>query len=144
MNNAVAIIISVVMGTAFGTIFAFLDHYMLLKALRKLTFSDDSKDKGIIRRVYILRYVINLVVLIFVFVIRDYLPFRWEYILIGTALGLTLPARFLAMHMGIEKKPSFVSKSRMTEPENIDDIMPEVSEDGRVIVDDRAFDNDED
>ena len=140
LNNAVIIILSILIGFAFGTIFSVLDHYLLLRVLKNLSLEDEAKDKASITRVYVQRYVINVVVLIVIFIFRGYYaPFNWEYILIGAALGLTLPSRFLAIRMGIEKKPGLGMKSRMTEPENPQDFMPETSEDGRVIVDDKAF-----
>ena len=141
MNNALVIIISLLIGFAFGTIFSFFNHYLLLRAFRTMTLEDEAKDKQIITRAYFWRYIINIVALVAVFIVRAHLPFKWEYILIGTAIGLTIPGRILAMKTGFEKKPDFIG-SRVTEPEKIEDLLPKKTEDGRVIVDDKAFFND--
>ncbi|MDD2568394.1 MAG: hypothetical protein PHN47_02955 [Clostridia bacterium] len=139
MNNTTVIVLSLLLGGAVGTVFSVIDHLLLLRTLRKLSLNDEMQNKQSIARVYAVRYIINIAVLIIVFAVRNYLPFNWEFILIGTAIGLTLPARVLAMHMGLEKKPGEKLTERLAEPEKIDDLMPRKAEDGRVIVDEKAF-----
>lgn len=139
MNSTVVIVLSLLLGGAVGTVFSVIDHYLLLRTLRNLNLDDELQNKQSITRVYVVRYVINIAVLVVVFAVRNYLPFDWQFILIGTAVGLTLPARFLAMRMGLERKPGQKLTDIIAEPEKPEDLLPAQAEDGRVIVDEKAF-----
>lgn len=48
--------------------------------------------------VYILRQLINISLLSTVFLIRNCLPFSYVYLLIGTAMGITVPSIILALY----------------------------------------------
>ena len=98
-------LLSLLIGILMGTVFAVLNHLILLSGMKRLKVEEEKSATSMVTRVYLIRYIINLVVLFALFFLRKYLPFNWEYSLIGAAVGLTVPARIMSVKWGLEKKP---------------------------------------
>lgn len=97
------IAISLVIGILIGTVFAVFNHLILLRGMKRLDASNQKSANSLITKIYVIRYLINLAVLFIIFFLRSKLPFSWEYILLGSAVGLTVPARIFSVKWGLEK-----------------------------------------
>lgn len=89
-------------GFVFGGIFAFIEHRLLISRLAKLD-ERGNESAADVMKIYALRYLISVLVLLCVFLTRKLVPLNYYGTLIGTALGLTLPSQIMAMRAGLNK-----------------------------------------
>ena len=78
-------------GFVFGCLIALLNFRLTVRCIQR---SNQSKE---IMKVSILRQVFNIVALVVAFLVGKWFEAGMMALLIGTALGLTLPAQLLAL-----------------------------------------------
>ncbi len=101
------IVLGILAGFLFGSGVAWLNFRFTLKATKNVTDAVKT-NSNIFMKVYILRQVVNIAALFCIFFLRNVLPIPFYYPLIGTAIGLALPAQILAVQLGQKKKkPAF-------------------------------------
>ena len=94
--------IGLIIGFVFGGIFAVLEHRILMSRLAKLDEKGDQSAAGVMK-IYALRYLISVLVLLAVFLTRNLVPLNFYGTIVGTALGLTLPSQIMAARAGLNK-----------------------------------------
>ena|SRR5690625_5303579 len=96
------LVIGLIIGFVFGFIFSYLEYRLLKWKLRKLDEKGDNSTAGVMK-IYGLRYLISLLVLLVVFLTRNLFPWHFYGTLIGTAMGLTIPSQIMAIRAGLTK-----------------------------------------
>ncbi|MGI6685653.1 MAG: ATP synthase subunit I [Bacillota bacterium] len=92
------IVISLLVGVIFGSAVGILNHWLVWSALKQSEQLSPAKARNKVMGRYLIRYAINFITL------ATYLWHKDTYILIGTALGLSLMGKFLAVKYSILKK----------------------------------------
>lgn len=101
-------VLGILAGFIFGSFIAWLNFRFTLKATKNVAGAVNA-NTNIFMKVYILRQVINIAALFCIFFLRNVLPVPFYYPLIGTAIGLALPAQILAMRLGQKNKKTALS-----------------------------------
>lgn len=82
-------------GLVIGFIFSFINYLITIKADERAAKLEPAKQRTVIFKAFGLRYAINVLALLMVFLLRNVIPLDFTLLMIGTALGLTLPGRFM-------------------------------------------------
>lgn len=93
-------------GLAFGSIISII-NFLLLKKFVDNIGKGNSNPKDSTKKIfklYAVRYVLDVLTLLVIFLGKDYLPFRWEYMALFAAVGLTAPMQILFATSGMNKK----------------------------------------
>lgn len=93
-------------GLVFGSIISVFNFFLLKKSVSSLgeNNSDPKAGTNKILKLYAIRYVLDVVALLAVFLLKDFLPFSWQYTALFTAVGLTVPMQILVVISGTNKK----------------------------------------
>jgi hypothetical protein len=51
-----------------------------------------------------LKYGLNVVLLLVIFLLRGFLPYRWEYVMLSAGIALALLSQLLIVRFGLRKK----------------------------------------
>lgn len=92
------IIISSLVGLAFGSAVGSLNHWLVWSVLKKSDQFRPAQARNKLMARYLLRYALDF------FALGTYLWHNDTYILVGTALGLTLIGKVLAVKYSLVKK----------------------------------------
>lgn len=92
------IVISLLVGLVFGSAVGIFNHWLVWSALMKSEHLPPAKVRNKIMGRYLIRYAVNFLTL------ATYLWHKDTYILVGTAVGLTLVGKFLAVKYSVLKK----------------------------------------
>ncbi|GEM_PF-4006523 len=98
------IVFGLLVGFVYGIIFGIINYKLLQNTLKK---ADTQNFKRIFTRCYIIRAVINLTAFFIVFFLRNHLPWRFEFVLLGLVVALILPTRFLIFNVNSHEKSNF-------------------------------------
>jgi hypothetical protein len=99
------LILGLLVGAVFGVIVSFFQYKLLMWKLKKMDEKGDTSTAGVMK-IYAVRYLISILVLLVVFLTRNLLPFHFYGTLIGAAFGLTIPSQIMAIRAGIKKPDS--------------------------------------
>ncbi|MGI6066205.1 MAG: ATP synthase subunit I [Bacillota bacterium] len=92
------IVKSLLIGLAFGALVGLFNHWLVWSVLKKSDQFTPAQAKNKLMMRYIFRYFINVAVL------ATYLLHRDTYVLIGTAVGLTILGKILAVNYSFLKR----------------------------------------
>jgi len=92
------IIISLIVGILFGSAVGIFNHWLVWSALKKAEHLPPAKARNKVMARYLIRYAVNFITL------ATYLWHKDTYVLVGTALGLTLMGKYLAVKYSFFKK----------------------------------------
>lgn len=92
------IVTGLLIGLIIGGLVGVFNHWLVWSALKKSEHLPPAKGRNKIMVRYLIRYVINVVVL------ATYLWHKNTFILVGMALGLTIMAKVLAVKYSFLKK----------------------------------------
>ena len=92
------IVKSLLIGLAFGALVGLFNHWLVWSVLKKSDQFTPPQAKNKLMMRYIFRYFINVAVL------ATYLLHRDTYVLIGTAVGLTILGKILAVNYSFLKR----------------------------------------
>lgn len=91
-------VMSLLGGLVFGSIIGSLNHWLVWSALKNTDQQRPAQVKNKLMGRYLIRYVVDFLAL------ATYLWHKDTYILVGTALGLTLIGKVLAVKYSFLKK----------------------------------------
>lgn len=87
-------IISVLAGFAYGCLFCWFNHQVLMKAVNKVDPAENGQKAATeVMKAYVLRYVVSLLALVLVIFICKLLPLHFLTTIIAAAFGLTIPSQ---------------------------------------------------
>jgi len=92
------IVVSLIIGLVFGSLVGVFNHWLVWSALKKTEHLPPVKVRNKLMGRYLIRYGVNFLTM------ATYLWHRDTYILVGTAVGLTLMGKFLAVKYSLFKK----------------------------------------
>lgn len=86
-------------GFVFGSIFSVINFFLLKKVVEAVVDTPEAQKakSNKVLKMYLLRIALDFVALCSVFILKDYLPFDWFYVIAGTAIGLTIPGQVLSV-----------------------------------------------
>lgn len=92
------IVKALLIGLAFGGMVGMFNHWLVWSVMKKAEHYTPARAKNKLMMRYLMRYFVNVLVL------ATYLLHRDTYMLIGTAVGLTIVAKILAINYTFLKK----------------------------------------
>ncbi len=111
------IVYALLLGTAIGGVLALLALALLLSVLKRqdkkaaesLAAGADAeevnrKTLNVILKFYVSKYLLDVLVLLALFLARDWLPFRWDFILLAVGVMLTIFFQLLLACTGVNKR----------------------------------------
>ena len=111
------IVYALLLGTAIGGVLALLALALLLSVLKRqdkkaaaaLAAGADAqevnrKTLNAILKFYVSKYLLDVLVLLALFLARDWLPFRWDFILLAVGVMLTIFFQLLLACTGVNKR----------------------------------------
>lgn len=110
------IVYALLLGTAIGGVLALLALALLLSVLKRqdkkaaaLAAGADAKEVNrktlnAILKFYVSKYLLDVLVLLALFLARDWLPFRWDFILLAVCVMLTIFFQLLLACTGVNKR----------------------------------------
>jgi len=87
-----------ILGIAFGTIVGLFNHWLVWSVMKNIEQYPPAKGRNKLMGRYLIRYLMNL------FAMAAFLLHRNTYILIGTAVGLTVLGKILAINYAFFKR----------------------------------------
>lgn len=113
------ILYSALIGCFFGAICAFAETMLLLnivkragaKAAAQIAAGEDvnvvnQQQTGNVMKAFIVRYFVNVLAILAIFLLRDMLPFKWQYILLFFGVSLAALGQVLLIVSGLRKRLS--------------------------------------
>lgn len=92
------IIISLLVGLIFGSLVGSLNHWLVWSALKKAGDVPLAAAKNKVMGRYLIRFVLDFLAMATFFIHKDI------YVLVGTAVGLTIIGKILAIKYSLLKK----------------------------------------
>lgn len=92
------ILIGLLVGLLFGSAAGSLNHWLVWSALKKTEHLRPAQVRNKLMARYLIRYAVDFLAL------ATYLWHKDTYILVGTAVGLTLIGKILAVKYSFQKK----------------------------------------
>lgn len=111
------ILFSVLIGGGFGALWALAELAVFFRGLKKaehkaalLKAADDAdnvaaeKQKtNYVMKYFVCKYVLNIVLLLVIFLLRAYLPYRWEYIMLSAGIVMALTSQLVFVRFASRK-----------------------------------------
>lgn len=81
-------------GLAIGSVVSVISYFITVKMTDSINRKAGQTNNGV-GRMFAVRYALDIITLVIVFLLRDAIPYDFEFMLIGAVLGLTVPGRLL-------------------------------------------------
>ncbi len=111
------ILYSILLGGVCGAVWAVVEVIAFFigikkadkRAAKRIAEGEDEQKAGkeqtnFIMKFFMLKYGLNVVLLLVIFLLRGFLPYRWEYVMLSAGIALAMLSQLLIVRFGLRKK----------------------------------------